>query len=306
MKLSEQVQKTLTYIQQIEVPSNLSQLETGRAFYEQFIPLAGTKEAVHLIEEQTITTGKHAIRLRIYRPNDRDKQPAIVYFHGGWFNAGSLETHDTPLRQLANASQTTVIAVSYRLAPEHPFPAGLNDGEFATQWILDNAARFRINPSQLMIAGDSAGGALAATIARKFKEKVVAQILIYPVTDNSLKTASWLEFQNGPILNLQGGIQAWDWYLPQTEDQTNPDAVPLLANDLEALPPTFIAVAEYDPLKDEAVQYAEKLRAKGVYVNLKRYEGMIHGFFQMGGMIDDAAGLIQDLGQFIKENQTQQ
>lgn len=300
MTLSEQVNKVLAYIQDIEVPANLTPWETGRTFYENFIPLAGEKETVFQIEEQTLLKDNHPIRLRIYRPNDTEKLPVIIYFHGGWFNAGSLETHDTPLRQLTNRLQAIIIAVDYRLAPEYPFPFGLIDCEFAMQWIIDNAVSLRINTNKISIAGDSAGGALAATVGRKFRQHIMALLLIYPVTDNSLKTASWIEFQNGPLLDLKGGIQAWNWYLPNIEDHNNPDAIPLLANDFEALPPTFIAVAEYDPLRDEAVQYAEKLKTNGVNVTLNLYKGTTHGFFQMGGYIDDTEVLIQNMADFFK------
>lgn len=305
MILSEQIQKVLAYIQEIEVPADLTPWEMGRAFYEKFVPLAGKKEAIHILEERTLESENHAIPLRIYRPNEQEQQPVIVYFHGGWFNAGSFETHDTPLRQLANLSQSTIIAVSYRLAPEHPFPEGLNDCEFATQWIIENATSLNIDPNRIIIAGDSAGAALAATVTRKFRQKIAAQVLIYPVTDNTLATASWLEFQHGPILDLKSGIQAWEWYLPNKADQNNPDAVPLLANDLEGLPPTFIAIAEFDPLKDEALKYAEKLSENKVGLELKRYEGTIHGFFQMGAMLTATNLLMQDITQFIQLNQTQ-
>jgi len=303
MILSEQFQKVLAYIENIQVPNHLTPQELGRVFYEQFIPLAGEKEAVHLIEEQALAMEDHSIPLRIYQPNENKENPVIIYFRGGWFNAGSLDTHDTPLRQLANLSQATIIAVDYHLAPEHPFPAGLNDCEFAVQWIINNASLLGINPNKIILAGDSAGGALSATLVRKFRAQIVAQLLIYPVTDNSLQTPSWAQFQNGPLLNLEGGIQAWNWYLPK-EDHNNPDAVPLLADDLEKLPPTFIAIAEYDPLRDEAIAYAEKLNSKGVKVNDKLYKGTIHGFFQMGGYVDDTNILLQDMAAFVKNCHT--
>ncbi|MFD2557206.1 alpha/beta hydrolase [Sphingobacterium tabacisoli] len=300
MILSEQTKKALAYIQHIEVPTDLNPWESGRAFYEKFIPLAGDKEAVFLVEEHTLLTNNQSIPVRIYRPDDHNDLPVIIYFHGGWFNAGNLETHDTPLRQLAKLSQSVIVSVAYRLAPEHPFPEGLDDCEFTVQWLIENASSLHVRPDQIIIAGDSAGGALAATITRKFRHKVAAQLLIYPVTDNTLSSASWTQFQNGPLLDLKGGIQAWEWYLQKEDDTCNPDAIPLLADDLEGLPPTFVAIAEYDPLKDEAVQYAEKLKASGVYVKLKLYRGTTHGFFQMGGVIDDAKSLMKDIVDFIE------
>lgn len=300
MKLSEQTEKVLSYIQTIEVPDSLSIWEAGRSFYEKFIPLAGEKEAVFQITEKELVNKDHSVKLRIYRPTIDKESPVIIYFHGGWFNAGNLETHDTPLRQLANLSKTVIIAVDYTLAPEHPFPAGLNDCEFAVKWITENASFLDLNPNKITIAGDSAGGALAATITRKFREIVNAQLLIYPVTDNSLKTSTWKKFQDGPLLDLKGGIQAWDWYLPNSEDHNNPDAVPILADDLKNLPATFVAIADYDPLKDEGILYADKLKTYGINVNLNLYKGTTHGFFQMGGFIDDTRILMQDIAHFIK------
>lgn len=300
MKLSEQVEKLLAYIQKIEIPETLSPWEAGRSFYEKFIPLAGEKETVFQIIEKELNNEGHPVRLRIYKPNNEDKLPVIIYFHGGWFNAGNFDTHDAPLRQLANSSQTVVIAVDYRLAPEHPFPAGLEDCGFAVKWIIENASFLNLNSNKITIAGDSAGGALAATMTREFREIVNAQLLIYPVTDNSLKTASWNEFENGPLLDLKGGIQAWDWYLSRSEDRDNPDAVPLLANDLAKIPSTFVAIAEYDPLKDEGILYSEKLKANGVSVQMNLYKGTTHGFFQMGGFIDDTKVLMQDMAEFVK------
>jgi acetyl esterase len=300
MKLSEQAEKVLHKIQNIEVLETLTPWEAGRDFYEKFIPLAGKKENIFQIDEKKLSMEDHLVTLRIYRPNNQDKLPVVIFFHGGWFNAGNLETHDIPLRQLTNLSQTVIISVNYRLAPEHPFPAGLNDCEFAVKWIIENASLLNINTNKITIAGDSAGGALAATITRKFRKIVIAQVLIYPVTDNSLKTFSWKEFQDGHLLDLKGAIQAWNWYLPNSADQNNPDAVPILADDLKNLPEAFIAVAEFDPLKDEGILYADKLRANNIHVNLKLYEGTTHGFFQMGGYIDETKSLMQILPNLLK------
>lgn len=299
--LSEKVQKVLDYVQDITVPDGLSNWETGRAFYEKFIPLAGDKKDLFKIENHYISNDGNEIKLRVYYPNQKSNLPVIIYFHGGWFNSGSLETHDTPLRDFSHLSQSVIISIDYCLAPEFPFPAGLNDCETAVKWILENTKFLNISPENLIIMGDSAGGALATTITRKFRHVVKSQLLIYPVTDNSLETSSWIDFKDGPLLDLEGGKQAWEWYLNEN-DNNNPNAIPLLADDLEGLPPTFIAVAEYDPLKDEAIQYANKLKRSNVDLKLKIYDGMIHGFFQMGGIIDDAKTLMEDMVVFIKKH----
>lgn len=300
MILSKQITEILTHIESIEISDSInSPQEQGRAYYEQFVSLAGEKEYIYQVQNQTITTENNQIPIRIYRPNNRESLPVIIYFHGGWFNAGSLNTHDTPLRQLANQTQALIIAVDYALAPEHPFPKGLNDCELVTQWIIDHTSSLGINPNKIIIAGDSAGGALATTVTRKLRHLITAQILIYPVTDNKLNTSSWTTYQNGPILNLKGAIEAWSWYLPNTDDLTNPDAVPLLANDLDNLPPTFIAIAEHDPLKDEASAFAEKLEQTNTEVYTHYYEDTIHGFFQMGAHFNQTSYLINDITTFL-------
>lgn len=301
MILSKKVQAALHFIQKIDIPVGLSPWETGRAVYEKFVPLAGEKENLFEISEHMILNDGYAVNLRVYYPIQQSHASAIVYFHGGWFNSGSLETHDTPLRQLSKLSGSVIISVDYRLAPEFPFPAGLTDCEAAVKWVLGNTSFLNIDPGKIIIMGDSAGGALAATITRKFRDKVRAQVLIYPVTDNSLKTQSWKTFKEGPLLDLEGGQQAWNWYLPKENDWRNPDAVPLLAQDLLGLPPTFVSVAEYDPLKDEALQYVDSLRRYEVNAESKIYRGTTHGFFQMGGMIAEAAMLIQDIVEFIEK-----
>lgn len=298
MQLSSQAQQALTYIGSIEVADKTNPWEKGRQFYEKFIPLAGEKEAVFQIEDIKIQGETDQIKLRIYRPSDQDNLPVIIYFHGGWFNSGDLETHDTPLRRLSNLSKAVIIAVDYRLAPEHPFPAGLNDGIIALEWLFENAASINVDPSKVTLAGDSAGGSLVATLTGKFATKIGCQLLIYPVTDCSLETDSWKMFKDGPLLDAESGAQAWKWYLSKADDFFNPDAVPLLQTSFCGWPPTFIATAEYDPLRDEGMMYGEKLKQNGVSVTQLTYGGMIHGFFQMGGVIDQSAVLMDDMVRF--------
>jgi acetyl esterase len=302
MQLSSQVQQALTYIGSIEVEDKINPWENAREFYEKFIPLAGEKEAVFQIEDIKIHGETDQIKLRIYRPSGQDNLPVIVYFHGGWFNSGDLETHDTPLRRLSNLSKAVIIAVDYRLAPEHPFPAGLNDGIIALEWLFENAAAINVNPDKVSIAGDSAGGALVATLTGKFATKINCQLLIYPVTDCSLETGSWKMFKDGPLLDAKSGAQAWKWYLSKAEDSFNPDAVPLLQTSFCGLPPTFIATAEYDPLRDEGIIYGKKLKQNSVNITELTYGGMIHGFFQMGGVIDQSATLTDDMVKFFTQH----
>lgn len=286
MELIPQVQEVLNYIQLIDVSHIEDKVAAGRAFYEQFIPLAGEEESVFSVEHISIG--------RIYRPSNQANLPALVYFHGGWFCAGSLDTHDRPLRQLANQSGAIILSVDYRLAPEHPFPHGLNDCIAATKWVIENANQLGIDPNRIAVAGDSAGGALATTVAGKFPN-LICQVLIYPVTDSSLQTHSWKEFAEGPNLTLAGAIDAWEWY---TTDKIN--AAPIYNKDLKNMPDTLLITAEYDPLRDEAIQYAEKLRQAHITVTETRYPKMIHGFFQMGGVIDEGKRAIQEVASYLK------
>nr|WP_199077933.1 alpha/beta hydrolase [Pedobacter sp. ASV19] len=304
--LSKQVKEALDYIQAIDVQEIENELEASRAFYEKFIPMAGEEEIVFQIENREILSFDQKINIRIYRPSKDLELPAVIYFHGGWFNAGSLETHDRPLRKLSNLSGAIVIAVDYRLAPEHPFPSGINDAYGALKWVIDNAEALCVDLNRLAIAGDSAGGALAAATTRRAIDNhlpgILCQVLVYPVTDASLKTASWKEFEDGPVLDFQGAVDAWNLYLSHDEDRKNPDASPLCANDLSGIPPSLIIIAEYDPLRDEAVLYAEKLQQEGVEVRQSMYHGMVHGFFQMGGVIDEGNRAIEEVAQFLMQN----
>lgn len=283
MEILPQVQEVLNYIQSIDVSHIEDKLQAGREFYEQFIPLAGEEEAVYAIENHT--------NFRIYRPAATPSLPAVIYFHGGWFMAGSLETHDRPLRQLANQSGAIIISVDYKLAPEHPFPYGLNDCIDATRYIIEHAAELSIDPHRIAVAGDSAGGALATIVAGKFPA-LKCQVLIYPVTDSSLNTPSWQEFAEGPNLTLAGAIEAWAYY--GTKES------PIANNDLSRMPDACIITAEYDPLRDEAIAYAEKLRLAHIQVTEKVYPKMIHGFFQMGGYINEGKDAIHDIAAYLK------
>lgn len=303
MNLSKQVQDALMYIQSIDVSQIENPVEAGRSFYEEFIPMAGEPEAIFRVEDVKVLSLGQEINVRIYRPSDKSELPVVLYFHGGWFNAGSLESHDRPLRRLAKLSGAIFVSVDYRLAPEHPFPCGLNDGIGVLNWIAANAKRLGVDLKRMAISGDSAGGAIAAAVTRiAIKENnygIICQALIYPVTDSSLQTPSWQEYKDGPVLNYQGAVEAWKLYLGDSSAAQNKDASPLYAEDLSEMPSTLIIVAEHDPLKDEAILYASKLQKSGVEVRQSMYKGMIHGFFQMGGVIDEGNRAIEETASFL-------
>jgi acetyl esterase len=294
MDILPQVREALTYIQSVKVTHIENKLQASREFYERLIPLAGDQEPVFAVEDKTIKFTDRKINIRIYRPGNKKALPAVVYFHGGGFFKGSLETHDRPLRQLANLSGVVIISVDYRLAPEYPFPHGLNDCVDTTAWIIKHAAELGINSDYIAVAGDSAGGTLAATVAGKL-DNILCQVLIYPLTDASFTSPSWSLFAAGPILTLKQAIQLWEYY---TNGEIN--VAPIINDELSGMPDTFIITAEYDPLRDEAMAYAKKLRDANVQVTEKLYPKMIHGFMQMGGVIDQGSEAIAAIAEYIR------
>lgn len=294
MEILPQVQKALTYAESVKATHIEDRLLATRASYEKLAPLAGEEETVFAVENKTIALTGRAINIRIYRPDDKKGLPALVYFHGGGFFKGSLDSHDRPLRQLANLSGVVVISVDYRLAPEYPFPHGLNDCVDTTQWIIQHGAELDIDKQHVAVAGDSAGGTLATMVAGKLKH-LVCQVLIYPLIGYTLDTPSWRAFAEGPVLTLKTGIELWEYY---TEDRIN--AAPISNDNLSGMPDTFIITAEYDPLRDEGMAYAEKLRHANVQVTEKLYPKMIHGFVQMGGAIDEGREAITAIAAYIR------
>ncbi|MGJ1265033.1 alpha/beta hydrolase [Sphingobacterium spiritivorum] len=305
VQFNPEINKIMENIQMIHVFDGKTPLDIGRKGYETMaVQLSGKKEPVTIIEEFNIPGNNHEIPVRIYRPKgvEREKSAAIIYLHGGWFVSGSFETHDAVVRQLANATGEAIVFVDYRLAPEHPFPAGLNDALSATQWIISNADHLHINKNKIGIIGDSAGGALAVSAATQLGRKLKFQVLIYPAADNKLNTGSWQKYETGPIINKEEGIRAWNWYLSTPEDQHNQLAVPLLIKDFKDTPPALVLLAEHDPLRDEGRQLAENMKTSGVHVKTVVYKDMVHGFMHMGAVLKETKEAILEIAAFTKEN----
>lgn len=228
------------------------------------------------------------IRFRRYRPIGAKAGllPTLIYYHGGGFVIGNIETHDSTCRRLANKSRCQVISIDYRLAPEHPFPAPIDDGLAAFRHIRDNAESFGADAARIAVGGDSAGGAMAAVVCqlcRDAKEQGPAfQMLIYPATDSSKESASRKAFAEGYFLS--GALMTWFWeaYVPDEDtDLADLRLSPLLAKDFTGLPPAFVLTAGYDPLRDEGRAYADRLIDAGVKTTYVNYPGTIHGFFSM-------------------------
>lgn len=254
------------------------------------------------IEDRVISLNDAAIPVRIYTPLGSGPFPVVMYFHGGGWTIGSLNTHDPICRALSTWSACVVVSVHYRLAPEFPFPIPLEDCYAATQYVQQHAVAFGIDPSRLAVAGDSAGGNLATEVCilardRQFKgepaPKIIYQLLFYPITDSDFETASYRENAFGYVLRRSDMQWFWDQYMPEPEKRKNPYATPLCAN-LENLPPAMVITAEYDTLRDEGNAYAKKLQTAGVSVIHREVPGMIHGFIGFAALVDKGKKLLKE------------
>jgi acetyl esterase len=237
--------------------------------------------------------------LRIYTPLGEGPFPLMVFFHGSGFVVCDLDTHDGMCRNLCAGTGCVVVSVDYRLAPEAKFPAAPDDCLAATRWAVANAAALGADPGRVLVAGDSAGGNLAAVTALRLRDeggpRLLGQVLLYPVTDYyDPGTPSMVENAEGYGLTRQGMIWFWDHYLADPSDAANPHASPLRATDLRDLPPALVVTAQYDPLRDEAEYYAERLRQAGVPTQMKRWDGMNHGFLFWPGVVDRAGAAMDE------------
>ena len=243
---------------------------------------------VELAQIRDVDAG--GVPARLYRPSAHATLGLLVYFHGGGWVLGNIETHDHVARALAAESGCAVLSVDYRLAPEHPFPAGVDDAFAVSAWTHEQARSLGCDPDRLAIGGDSAGANLAAVVAQSGRFPFRFQLLVYPVTDARGGTASYEELADGFWLTRAGMHWFLEHYLSGGEGTpSDPRVSPLLAEDeaFAASPPTLVVTAELDPLRDEGEAYAERLRAAGVAAETTRYDGMIHGFFSFGELLSD-------------------
>ncbi len=288
MPLDPQVVAYLDQLRTLGVPSPWDlPLDEGRRSYEQSAgQLFGPAEPVPSVED--VDAG--GVPVRIYRP-DIGELPGLVYCHGGGWVLGSLQSHDPLCRTLAARSGCVVIAVDYRLAPENPYPAALDDAWTVTAWA---AERF----PALAVGGDSAGGQLAAAVALRARDAnlpLTLQALIYPATDYRSDTQSYRDNTEGPALTAAQMRWFWAQYVPDGARADEPGCSPLRAAELAGVAPAFVVSAEYDPLRDEGEAYAQRLGEAGVPVTLRRYEGLIHGFIRMPALIHRAREAIDEV-----------
>lgn len=274
-----------------------------KAFDALFAELGGKPEAVYQVENLSVPSSSRAIPIRVYRPK-AGKLPAVVYTHGGGFEKGSLDSHDTALRMLANRSGCVFVAVDYRLTPENKFPAQTDDAFAVLNWVHDNAEKLGIDATRLAVAGDSVGGNLAAVNAIRARDagrfKVSYQVLFYPVTDVTLSSNSWKSFADGPWLTRDYEMNALNKaYLPAGQNPKDPLVSPLYA-DVKGLPPAFVADAQFDGYRDEGQAYAQKLKAAGIPTIAKVYPGAIHDFLLMTGKMDISKTLVEDAASAVR------
>ena len=294
----------LDVLLQAAPPFDPAQLRTTlideyRALMKQGILAPGpSPEVVASVVDTTMPGPGGDLPVRIYTPDAEAPLGIAVFFHGSGFVICDLDTHDHECRVLANRAGVIVVSVDYRLAPEHKFPAAIDDGLAALGWVAANAASLGGDPARVALVGDSAGGNIAAVVAqlahRAGGPPVAFQMLIYPVTDLRGDTQSFVDNASGYGLSAE----AMRWYVEQyvrTEaDVLDPRGSPLLAKSLAGLPPAFVAVCEYDPLRDEGKQYALRMRDAGIDVTVRRYDGAIHGVFQMSRFTAIGARVLDD------------
>lgn len=283
-------------------------IATARANYRRSRGLLRpAAEPVDHVEDLAIPGPGGPIPARRYRGKNTAKLaplPAVVWFHGGGWTFGDLDTHDCVCRELADDVRGEVFAIDYRLAPEHRFPAAFDDALAATQWIAANAQALGLHPERIAVAGDSAGGNLAAAVAIHARDaggpRIAMQALVYPALDFSFASASYARLGTGYMLTRQSMEWYRSIYLRDAADRSDWRASPLACPDLTGLPEAYMITAGFDPLRDEGLAYAERLHAAGVRMTHECFQGMIHGFITMGGRVAAASHAIYRIAQHLR------
>ena len=280
----------------------------ARATFVGLMQLVGPKDVpIGKTENLTVPGPGGPVPVRVYSPvaAGSDSLPALVYFHGGGFVIGDLDTHDGLCRMFANEAGCRVVAVHYRLAPEHKFPAAADDAYAVLAFVEANAARLGIDANSIAVGGDSAGGNLAAVVAQIAKEKngpkLDLQMLLFPVTQIGGETSSLKEFAVGYFLERKGLEWFYASYVAPGTDKNDPRLSPLRAKDLSGLPPAFVMLGGFDPLHDEGQQYADKLRAAGVAVTVADYPDMVHCFFYLQTVLPQALEAVKKASAALKK-----
>jgi acetyl esterase len=267
--------------------------EQVRATIEAFADAGPPGADVHRVEDCAVPGPDGDIPVRVYRPSGDPDLPVLVWFHGGGWTIGSLDTADRTSRALANAAECIVVSVDYRLGPEHRFPAAVRDCAAAAEWVADHASELGGDTARVAIGGDSAGGNLAAVVTL-LNPDFVFQLLVYPAVEVEYDTPSMHENATGYFLTAESMRWFYGHYLGPDGDDRDWRVSPLLAPDLSGLPPALVITAEFDPLRDQGIAYAKRLADAGVPVDSRLYEGVFHGFFGMQDAIDVASQAFDD------------
>jgi acetyl esterase len=279
----------------------------AREVFGAMMGLVGPKDVpIGKVQNLTMPGPAGDIALRSYAPvaAKGEKLPTLVFFHGGGYVIGNIETHDGLCRMLANESGARVISVEYRLAPESKYPAAVDDAYAAVCWIEANAAELGVDANRMAVGGDSAGGGLAAVVSQMAKEKgapkIAFQMLFFPVTQIGAETKSMREFGEGYFLESATLNWFFQHYLAADADRSDPRISPLLAKDLSGLPPAYVMLGGYDPLHDEGLAYAEKLRASGGKVTVADYSGLVHDFIYLQAVLPQAPEAVKAAAAALK------
>jgi len=309
--LDPQIRALINLMQQrgLPPPSKLSVEQNRTLYLERGALTQPEPPQVERVENLTIEGPDGSIRARLYVPARSETlkkaPPVLVYFHGGGWVIGDLETHDTLCRQLAVAAGIAVVSVDYRLAPEHPFPAAVDDAITATYWVHNHAGSLGLDPSRLAVGGDSAGGNLAAVVTITARDRgdlaLAFQLLIYPATEMGRDTPSYKTNGEGYLLTADTMAYFHDHYIKEPEQDLDWRAAPLLAKDLSHLPPALVVTAGYDPLRDQGLAYAERLSESGNKASYVVFERQTHGFILMGKVIDEAMLAVALCGAALKQ-----
>ncbi len=282
--------------------------DQAREEYLRRVRRLEVKQSIHRTQDRRLSGTASDVGVRIYWPreaNENEKLPVLMWFHGGGFVVGNLDTHDSVCRMLAIQADCIVVAVDYRLAPEYQFPAGVQDSLAAVRWMALNAGEIGGDPKRIAVGGDSAGANLATVVAVLARDEghpnIVFQLLVYPCTAPEPETASHRKFGEGYVLTRNTIVWFYKHYLKSQRDSNDPRFAPLLTDDLSKLPPSLIIVAGYDPLRDEGIEYAKRLIEAGNRVALINYEGMTHGFYLMGGVVEEAKRAVAQSAAALRE-----
>lgn len=287
--------------EQLEIPVD----ESRKRLAEKSASVSGTPVEMASVKDMKAEAGGLTVPVRVYTPKGEGPFPLVVFYHGGGWVQGSVDTHDSLCRVIAKKSNAMVVSVEYRLAPEHTYPAAANDAYAALQWVAQNAASFNGDPKRIAVAGDSAGGSLAAVVSLMARDRkgpdIDYQVLIYPgVNTASLDTPSYDFFGKGYMLDKAGVKRFINLYLPDKRDRSEPYASPLLAKSHANLPPALVIIAGFDVLRDEGEAYVQKLKEDGVKARYIRYDGVVHGFVSADKLLPQAQDATDKIGETLR------